>query len=104
MAEEDGVVSSSATGDAAAAGLAMNAAPATDEARAYLREQTELAKLQKENLLEQNAFELSHLKWRRFNDQMKGALQIMLVAVGLLAVIGHRPPHPVAPLSDGAHR
>ena len=69
---------------AAAASIAMNAAPAED-ARLYLREQTRLARLQSENLIEQNAFELSQLKWRRFNDQMKGALQIMFVLVGALS-------------------
>jgi tetratricopeptide (TPR) repeat protein len=88
MAEEDDTVSSNATGNAAAVGLAMNAGAASEEARTYLREQTELARLQKQNLLEQNAFELSHLRWRRFNDQMKGALQIMAVAVGVLIVAG----------------
>jgi tetratricopeptide (TPR) repeat protein len=56
-------------------------------ADAYLDQQTELAKLQKENLLEQNAFELSHLRWRRFNDQMKGAMQIMFVLIGALIVV-----------------
>ena len=86
MADDD-AVSSGAKGDAAAASVAMNAAPA-EEARHYLRAQTELARLQKESLIEQNAFELSHLRWRRFNDQMKGALQIMVVAVGALVVIG----------------
>jgi tetratricopeptide (TPR) repeat protein len=85
MAEDNEIVSSRAAGDAAAVGIAMNADAATAEpARAYLHEQTELAKLQKQNLLEQNAFELSHLRWRRFNDQMKGAVQIMIVLVGLL--------------------
>jgi tetratricopeptide (TPR) repeat protein len=88
LAEEDGAASACAAGDAAAVGIAMSAAPsAGDEARSYLREQTELAKLQKQNFVEQNAFELSHLRWRRFNDQMRGALQVMLVAVGALIVI-----------------
>jgi hypothetical protein len=73
--------------DPMAAQIAMSGA-AAEEARAYLREQIELARLQKQNLIEQNAFELSHLRWRRFNDQMKGAMQIMLVAVGLLIVVG----------------
>ena len=85
MAEEDEGASATGPGDAAAVGIAMNG-EASAEARAYLREQTELARLQKQNLFEQNAFELSHLRWRRFNDQMKGALQIMLVAVGALIV------------------
>jgi tetratricopeptide (TPR) repeat protein len=75
--------------DPLAAQIAMAAdAAAAEDARAYLREQAELARLQKQNLLELNAFELSHLRWRRFNDQMKGALQIMLVAVGALVLAG----------------
>ena len=63
------------------------------EADAFLREQTRLAReqarlteLQSQNLTDQNSYELSHLRWRRFNDQMKGALQIMTVAVGALVV------------------
>jgi len=87
MAEEDDSVSAGAMGDAAAVGVALNADD-HHEARAYLREQTHLARLQKQNLIEQNAFELSHLRWRRFNDQMKGALQIMIVAIGALVVVG----------------
>ena len=58
-----------------------------EDAREYLREQIELTRLQKENLIELNAFELSHLRWRSFNDRMKGAMQIMLVAVGALIVV-----------------
>jgi tetratricopeptide (TPR) repeat protein len=62
-------------------------AASRDKADAWLDQQTELARLQKESLLEQNAFELSHLRWRRFNDQMKGAMQIMIVLVGALIVV-----------------
>jgi tetratricopeptide (TPR) repeat protein len=66
----------------------MNAGPpVAEDARAYLRAQTRLAKLQCENLLELNTFELSHLRWRRFNDQMWGLLQILTVAVAALVVI-----------------
>jgi hypothetical protein len=72
-------------GDPAAASIALGH-PLDPRAAAYLEEQTRLARLQAENLLEQNAFELSHLWWQRFNDQMKGALQIMAVALGLLIV------------------
>jgi tetratricopeptide (TPR) repeat protein len=57
-------------------------------AAAYLEEQTRLAKLQSQNLIEQNDFELSHLRWRRFNDQMKGTLQIILVLVSVLVLAG----------------
>ena len=87
MAEEDDAVSPSKPGDAAAVGLAMNGVPAED-ARAYLREQTELAKLQKQNLIEQNAFELSHLRWRRLNDQLSGAFRIILVVLALAVLAG----------------
>jgi tetratricopeptide (TPR) repeat protein len=67
--------------DAMALGAAGRA-----KADAYLDEHTRLARLQSQNLIELNAFELSHLRWRRFNDQMKGAMQIMLVLVGALLV------------------
>ena len=87
MTDEPDDISAAASGDPVAAQMAM-AAPHGAEARAYLREQTELARLQKQNLVEQNAFELSHLRWRRFNDQMKGAMQIMLVLIGALFVFG----------------
>src|SRR6202789_362677 len=83
MADDDEKQRGSA-GDAA---LAVALGGTGEEMRAYLREQTELAKLQKQNLVELNDFELSHLRWRRFNDQMRGALQLMLVAVGALLVI-----------------
>jgi tetratricopeptide (TPR) repeat protein len=69
-----------------AAHLAMNTA--SGEASEYLKKQSRLADLQIENLQKQDEFELSHLRWRRFNDQMKGAMQIMLVAVGALIVVG----------------
>jgi tetratricopeptide (TPR) repeat protein len=72
----------------AAEAVAFGAAAKLDpRAAAYLEEQTRLARLQSQNLVELNAFELSHLRWRRFNDQMRGALQLMLVAVGALLVL-----------------
>src|SRR5579871_5718733 len=88
MIDESEDVSARGAGDAAAIGIAMAANPsATEDARDYLREQTELARLQKQNLREQNTFELSHLRWRRLNDQLKGALQIILVGVGILVIV-----------------
>ncbi|HVU21264.1 MAG TPA: hypothetical protein VHE09_11085 [Rhizomicrobium sp.] len=87
MAEEDDVISSGPKGDAAAVGVAMNAATPED-ARDYLREQTRLAKLQSDNLIEQNAFELSHLRWRRLNDQLTGAFRIILVVLALAVLLG----------------
>jgi hypothetical protein len=85
--DEDDVASASKTGDATAINLAMNGV-AAEEARAYLREQADLAKLQKQNLIEQNAFELSHLRWRRLNDQLAGAFRIILVVLTLTVLAG----------------
>ncbi|HEY3778047.1 MAG TPA: hypothetical protein VGL35_08305 [Rhizomicrobium sp.] len=74
--------------DAGATAIALGAQGTLDpRAAAYLDEQTRHARLQSQTLIEQNAFELSHLRWRRFNDQMKGAMQIMLVALGLLIIV-----------------
>ncbi len=53
-----------------------------------LDHQVTLTDLQIDNLRKQDEYETSHLRWRRFNDQMKGAMQIMLVAVGALIVVG----------------
>src|SRR6185312_13460316 len=86
MAEEAEDIASKSVGpDALASKLALDAATA-EEACAYLRNQNEIARLQIDNLQKQDEFETSHLRWRRFNDQMKGALQIMLVAIGALFV------------------
>ncbi|MBS0472282.1 MAG: hypothetical protein JSR60_14515 [Proteobacteria bacterium] len=73
---------------AAAADAIALGNPLDPRAADYLKEQTRLARLQIDNMVEQNAFELSHLRWRRFNDQMRGALQIMVVMLGLVVVIG----------------
>jgi Tfp pilus assembly protein PilF len=59
----------------------------SEEARAYLRERTRLARLQSENLIEQNAFEMSHLKWRRFADRVRGAGHAILVLLGVLVMV-----------------
>jgi predicted Zn-dependent protease len=76
----------SARADAAAMHAALSGG--SDEAREYLRKQSRLADLQIDTLQKQDEYETSHLRWRRFNDQMKGAMQIMLVAIGALFVFG----------------
>src|ERR1700749_987492 len=88
MADDSEGTGAAPSSDSAAAEALAMAGASRGKADAYLDEQIELARLQKQNLLELNAFELSHLRWRRLNDQLKGALQIMLVALGLLVVIG----------------
>ncbi|HEY3638413.1 MAG TPA: hypothetical protein VGK90_09705 [Rhizomicrobium sp.] len=75
--------------EGAAEAIAL-AAASKARADAYLEEQTRLSRLQCDNLIEQNAFELSHLKWRRLNDQMSGVLYIVgvIVALAILAGLG----------------
>ncbi len=85
--DDDGAPDSASTNPAALHAALAGSNASTEEARAFLRQQERLTKLQVETQLEQNAFEVSHLRWRRFNDQMKGALQIMLVGVGVLIVV-----------------
>src|SRR6185437_1235565 len=77
-----------AKADAAAMHAALGAAGVSEQAQEYLRRQSLLADLQIDNLRKQDEYELSHLRWRRFNDQMKCAMQIMIVTVGLLLVLG----------------
>jgi tetratricopeptide (TPR) repeat protein len=57
---------------------------------AFLEEQTRLARLQAEHLHEQRVLVLSRLRWGRFSDRLKAALQVMTALVGLaiVAVIG----------------
>jgi hypothetical protein len=73
--------------DPVAVALALGRSGALDpEAVTYLKKQGRLADLQHEVLASCEAFEVSHLRWRRFGDQMKGALQIMGVMAGLCVV------------------
>jgi tetratricopeptide (TPR) repeat protein len=60
----------------------------TDDARLFLREQAYLAKLQSQNLAEQNALELSHLRFRRFSDYAKVAAEAAVALVAVVALIG----------------
>jgi tetratricopeptide (TPR) repeat protein len=73
--------------NAAADAIALGAqGPLDPRAAAYLEEQTRLAKLQSQNLIDQNAFELSHLRFRRFSDYSKMALE-MAAGLLLLAIV-----------------
>jgi len=96
--QEHDAAATGASVNPAAISLALGAAAQNEyvaaKAEAFLEkqsalsdEQTEFVRLQKEHLHEQRLLLLSHLKWRRFDDQMKGALQIMLVALGAAVVI-----------------
>jgi len=68
------------------ASLAMSSA-SREQADRYLDAQMKLLRLQTEDIHEQRLLVLSHLKWRRFDDQISGALRIILVAFGLLVVV-----------------
>jgi tetratricopeptide (TPR) repeat protein len=74
-------------GDPLATVLAAQSETGAADTRAYLREQTRLARLQSENLIEQNAFEISHLKWRRVGDRIRGVGHFILVLLGLLVIV-----------------
>jgi hypothetical protein len=85
MVDEDEKGRGPGAGRDAALAVALNGTSA--EARVYLRKQGELADLEIDKLRKEDEFELSHLRWRRFNDQMRGALQIMVIAVGAVVVV-----------------
>jgi hypothetical protein len=88
MADDaEAIAISGADGDGAAESLAL-AGASRAKADAYLEEQTGLARLQKQNLIEQNAFELSHLRFRRFSDYARFALEVAGFLVVLLVVCG----------------
>ena len=85
--DDDDSASEPLAGESAmAAGLALGMASRT-KADAFLDAQTAIARLQKEHLHEQRALQISHLKWRRFNDWMRSGWQAMLAAVGAVAVV-----------------
>jgi tetratricopeptide (TPR) repeat protein len=90
MTEEEGAKAASGPGaNPAADAIALSSGERLDpRAAAYLEEQTRLARLQIENLTEQNAFELSHLRFRRFSDYGKFVLELSAGLVVLLLVCG----------------
>jgi len=80
---EDDFVPRSGSGGASDAALAAATSASREKADAYLDKhaalidlQMQQVRLQNENLRQQDEYELSHLRWRRFNDQMAGAAQI----------------------------
>jgi tetratricopeptide (TPR) repeat protein len=85
MPDDDEKQRSSGAGRDAALAVALGGT--SEEARTYLRKQSELADLEIDKLRKEDEFELSHLRWRRFYDQMRGALQIMMIAVGAVVVV-----------------
>ena len=95
MAEEEDFSDAGHSGndpsaDPAALALALNAAQddrVAAEAAAYLKTQRHLVTLQYKYIADKEHFEVSHLRWRRFTEQMKGTLQLMTAVMGLAAAI-----------------
>ncbi len=58
------------------------------ETAAFLADQRRMLGLQMEHLHEQRALQLSRLRWGRFSDRMRAALQILTVIVGLAVAVG----------------
>jgi len=90
MADETEYQESAAGGvDPAAMALALGQTGTLDpRAAAYLEEQMQLARLQSQNLIEHNAFALSHLRFRRFSDWARFALESAAFVFALLVLIG----------------
>jgi tetratricopeptide (TPR) repeat protein len=68
--------------DSAAVAIALGGA-SREDAKTFLEKQGRLVDLQCEYLADKDRFELSHLRWRRFTEQMKGALQALTAMVGI---------------------
>ena len=86
MSEEKEGTSAGPSGAGVATALALGAVR-RESAEAYLEKQSRLTALQVENLEREEPYQMSHLRWRRFEDQMKGAARIMLVGLAALFVI-----------------
>ena len=73
---------------ALALGRASRGGKALDEdARTFLREQTDLLRLQKEHLHEQRELQLTHLRVRRWKDRLSLALQSLGIGLGAAIVL-----------------
>ncbi len=85
---EDGERTGAEPSDSAAVNVALNTSGASEEAREYLTKQSRLADLQIDTLEKKDEFELSHLRFRRFSDYARFALEIAGFLVVLLIVCG----------------
>ncbi len=84
MAEEPEDGAEDLIREGAALNFALSTAPESAQAKAYLARQTELADLQAQKMREEMPLELSHLRFRKFADISKSALEI---AVGLVVLL-----------------
>ena len=90
--EADEARVSPAASAAAALAIGLREARRRDKADprmdAFLDEQTDLVRLQKEHLHEQRELTLSRQRWGRFSDRMKALLQVMTAVVGVAIACG----------------
>ena len=91
MAEEDEFAADAdefkAVPDAAAVALSLDA-PDSPDARIFLRKQSRMLDLQMQTMREQEALQMSHLRWRRFADRMRGLTWMLGLFVGTVVVAG----------------
>ena len=87
MTDEPDDISSAASGDPLAAQIALGSGTGA-EARDYLRKQSRIADLTIDTLQKKDEFELSHLRFRRFSDFARFALEVAGFLVVLLVVCG----------------
>jgi tetratricopeptide (TPR) repeat protein len=76
-----------AAGIALALGKARPGAALPPEAAEFLKRQGRLVELQMEHLHEQRELVLSRLRWGRFSDRVKAAIQVMTALVGLVVAV-----------------
>ncbi len=88
MAEEPEDIAGEQVREEAALNFALSAEGRSEQTKAYLIKQTELAALQAEKMRDEMPLELSHLRFRKFADISKSAFEIAVGLVVLLVVCG----------------
>jgi hypothetical protein len=86
--EEQPEAEAGAPSPANPAAWAVLGAASRDKADAFLARQIALTDIQIQQLAQVEHFEHSHLRWRRFNDLMKGGLQIVVLIAGVAVLSG----------------
>src|SRR5215472_13967851 len=73
--------------EAAAVALALDA-PNSPDASTFLRKQSRMLDMQMQTMRDQEALHMSHLRWRRFADRMRGLTWMLGLFVGAIVVAG----------------
>lgn len=84
MEPEEEILNQETSGAEIAAALDWTHPAASREAAdTFLNEQTATLRTRREHLHERRAFQISHLKWRRFSDWARAGWQLTLAALAL---------------------